>query len=200
MRRAVALLSSIFLLQIPGSAQNNVEIGDLAHHPLEADFPSGGQIKMRIRSAEIHIVGSDENKIAVHVGGMRGSDSDDVEAYFKRTGDSGELRVTGGPSSEVTITVRVPRSSSLKVHIFAGAVEVKDIQGDKDIELGAGDLTIGVGNAADYSHVDASVTSGAIEAAPFGESRGGLFRSFEKTGSGKYKLVAHVGAGDLTLK
>jgi hypothetical protein len=200
MRRAVALLSSIFLLQIPGSAQNNVEIGDLAHHPLEADFPPGGLLKMRIRSAEIHIVGSDEKKIAVHVGGKKGSDSDDVKAHFERVGDSGELRVTGGPSNEVIITVQVPRSSSLKVHIFAGAVEIKDIQGDKDIELGAGDLTIGVGNAADYSHVDASVTSGAIEAAPFGESRGGLFRSFEKTGSGKYKLVAHVGAGDLTLK
>jgi hypothetical protein len=61
-------------------------------------------------------------------------------------------------------------------------------------------LTVDVGNAADYSHVEASVTSGSIEASPFGESRGGLFRSFEKFGSGKYKLVAHVGAGDLTLK
>ena len=98
------------------------------------------------------------------------------------------------------ITVQVPRSSNLKVHIFAGAVEVKDIQGDKNIELGAGDLSIAVGNAADYSHVEASVTSGAIDARPFGESRGGLFRSFEKSGNGKYTLVVHVGAGDLTLK
>jgi hypothetical protein len=200
MRYAIALFCTLLLLPIPGSAQNKVEIEDLAHHPLESDFPAGGVLKMRIRSAEIHIVGSDEKKIAIHVGGKNGSDSDDVKAHFERIGDSGELRVTGGPSNEVTITVQVPRSSSLKVHIFAGAVEVKDIQGDKDIELGAGDLTIGVGNPADYSHVDASVTTGAIEAEPFGESRGGLFRSFEKSGSGKYKLIAHVGAGDLTLK
>jgi len=200
MRVAIALLAVVFVVPVPGLAASPVEFEDLAHHPLEADFPSGGQLKMRIRSAEIHIVGSDEKKIAIHIGGKNGSGSDDVKARFERVGDSGELRITGGPSNEVIITVQVPRNSSLKVHIFAGAVEVKDIQGDKDIELGAGDLTIGVGNAADYSHVDASVTSGAIEAAPFGESRGGLFRSFEKTGSGKYKLVAHVGAGDLTLK
>jgi len=200
MRCAIALLSTVFLLQIPSSAQTKVDVEDLAHHPLESDFPSGGVLKMRIRSAEIHIVGSDEKKIAIHVGGKNGSGSDDVRAHFERIGDSGELRVTGGPSNEVTITVQVPRSSSLKVHIPAGAVEVKDIQGDKDIELGAGDLTIGVGSPADYSHVDASVTTGAIEAEPFAESRGGLFRSFEKSGSGKYKLVAHVGAGDLTLK
>lgn len=200
MRYAVALFSAVLLLPIPNFAQDKVDIEDLAHHPLESDFPSGGVLKMRIRSAEIHIVGSDEKKIAIHVGGRKGSDSDDVRAQFERIGDAGELRVTGGPSNEVTITVQVPRNSSLKVHIFAGAVEVKDIQGDKDIELGAGDLTIGVGNPSDYSHVDASVTTGAIEAEPFGESRGGLFRSFEKSGAGKYKLVAHVGAGDLTLK
>jgi hypothetical protein len=200
MRCPIALLSAVFLLGVPSFAQNKVEVDDLAHHPLLADFPSGGQLKMRIRSAEIHIVGSDESKIAIHIGGKQGSDSDDVKAHFERIGDSGELRVTGGPSNEVTITVQVPRSSNLKVHIFAGAVEIKDIQGDKNIELGAGDLTIDVGNAADYFHVEASVTSGAIEAEPFGESRGGLFRSFEKSGNGKYKLIAHVGAGDLTLK
>jgi hypothetical protein len=200
MRYALALLPAIFLLPIPSFAQEKVDIEDLAHHPLESNFPSGGILRMHIRSAEVHIVGSDEKRIAIHVGGRKGSDSDDVRAQFERIGDSGELRITGGPSNEVIIIVQVPRSSNLNVHIFAGAVEVKDIQGNKDIELGAGDLSIGVGNPADYSHVDASVTSGAIEAEPFGESRGGLFRSFEKSGSGKYKLVAHVGAGDLTLK
>jgi hypothetical protein len=48
--------------------------------------------------------------------------------------------------------------------------------------------------------VEASVTTGGLEAAPFGESHGGLFRSFHKEGNGKYKLYAHVGAGDLTLR
>jgi hypothetical protein len=70
---------------------------------------------------------------------------------------------------------------------------------NKDVELSAGDLNIAVGNAADYSHVDASVMSGDLEAAPF-KSHGGLFRSFEKSGSGRYRLHTHVGAGDLTLR
>jgi hypothetical protein len=48
--------------------------------------------------------------------------------------------------------------------------------------------------------VKASVGTGEINAKPFGESHGGLFRSLQKSGSGKYKLVAHVGAGELTLK
>jgi hypothetical protein len=197
---ALALLAAAFLLPSPAVALNQVAVEDLAHHPLDAEFPSGGQLQMHIRSADVRIVGSDENKVAVSVSGKEARDSDDIKARFQRNGDFGELWVTGGPSSNVTITVKVPKSSSLKVRIFAGDVEVMDIQGDKNIELGAGDLTIGVGDAANYSRVEASVATGDIEAPPFRESHGGLFRSFEKTGSGKYKLIAHVGAGDLTLK
>jgi hypothetical protein len=200
MRWTVALLASILLLPIPGFTQTNIAIDDLAHHPIALDFPSGGQLDLRIRSAEIHIVGSDENKIVVRAEGSRGSDSTDINAHFESSGDTGKLRVRGGPDNNVTITVQVPRKSNLTVQIFAGDVEINGITGDKDIELSAGDLTIEVGNAADYSHVRASVNTGDIDASPFGESRGGLFRSFEKFGKGKYKLMAHVGAGDLTLK
>jgi hypothetical protein len=200
MRWTIALVASVLLLPIPGFALTDIAVDDLAHHPIEAKFPSGGQLDLRIRSAEIHIVGSDENKIVVRVEGSQGSDSTDINARFESSGDTGMLRVRGGPSSNVKITVEVPRNSNLVVRIFAGDVEVKDITGNKDIELIAGDLTIGVGEAADYAHVEASVTSGSIETGPFGESRGGLFRSFEKFGKGKYKLVAHVGAGDLMLR
>lgn len=86
------------------------------------------------------------------------------------------------------------------MRIPAGEVEVKDIAGNKDIELHAGELTIAVGSPAEYAQVAASVMTGEIEAEPFGESHGGLFRSFHKSGTGKYKLVAHVGAGELTLR
>lgn len=200
MRCAVAFLSAVSLLAIPTLAQSKVEVEDLAHHSFEADFPSGGKLSVRIRSAEIRIVGSDENKVAVRVSGKQGSNSTDMRARFERSGSSGVVQVVGGPSSEVTIVVQVPKKSNLFVRIFAGDVEVNGITGNKDIELHAGDLTIGVGDAADYARVEASVTAGSIEAEPFGESRGGLLRSFEKSGSGDYKLVAHVGAGDLTLK
>lgn len=207
MRGAVAFFSSVFvlfssilLLSIPGFAQTDVAVDDLAHHPIALDFPSGGQLEMHLRSGQIRIEGSDDGKVSVSASGRRGADSTDIRARFERSGDFGRLRVIGGPSNDVTITVQVPRNSGLKVRISAGEVEVRDVTGNKDIELSAGDLNINVGNAADYAHVTASVTSGSIEASPFGESRGGLFRSFEKFGGGKYKLAAHVGAGQLMLR
>ena len=94
----------------------------------------------------------------------------------------------------------MPRSAALFASIALVAPSglsdtdftVKDLQNHPF----AGDLTIAVGDAADYS----SVMAGDLEAAPFAESHGGLFRSFEKRGSGRYKLHVHVGAGDLTLR
>jgi hypothetical protein len=47
-------------------------------------------------------------------------------------------------------------------------------------------------------HVNEKAMS--LGAAPFSETHGGLFRSFEKSGNGKYKLHAHVRAGNLTLR
>ncbi|HEY6929512.1 MAG TPA: hypothetical protein VJA66_07540, partial [Thermoanaerobaculia bacterium] len=72
--------------------------------------------------------------------------------------------------------------------------------GNKDVELNAGDLTVAVHGPDNYAHVDASVYSGEVDAAAFGEEHGGLFRSFHREGAGPYRLHAHVGAGQLTLE
>jgi hypothetical protein len=196
----IAIASVLLVLPISSYPQNNVEVeNDLAHHGFYVDFASRGQLDLRIRPAEIHIIGSDEDRIVVRVGGRQGPNSRDVQARFEKHGNSGALEITGGPRNDVTITVQVPRESSLVVRVFAGDVEVRNVVGDKDVELNFGALRIGVGDTTGYSSVKASVSSGEIDAKPFGESHGGLFRSVEKSGNGKYKLRAYVGAGRLSL-
>ena len=200
-RFQVAVRFVVLFLPISSYPQNNVTVEhDLAHHAFYVDFASRGQLDLRIRPADIHIIGGDQDRIVVRVGGRLGLDSKDVEARFEKHGNSGVLEITGGPRNDVSITVQVPKESNLVVRVFAGDVEVRDIVGDKDVELNFGALRIGVGDATGYSMVKASVSSGEIDARPFGESHGGLFRSLEKSGNGKYKLRAYVGAGRLTLK
>ena len=200
MRFRIAVLFVVLFFAISSYPQNNVTVeNDLAHHAFYVDFASRGQLDLRIRSAEIHIIGSEEDRIVVRVGGRQGRDSKDVEARFEKHGKSGVLEITGGPRNDMSITVQVPKETNLVVRVFAGDVEVRDIVGDKDVELNFGALRIDVGDVAGYSTVKASVSSGEIDAKPFGESRGGLFRSLEKSGNGKYKLRASVGAGRLTL-
>jgi len=199
-RSALALFASLTLLVPAGLPDSKLEVKDLQNHPFVVDFPSGSRLSLHLRSGEFRIVGHDDNKIAVHLNGRNADNARELTVRFKHWDNDAELRVFGGPKNNLEVTIEVPSSAMLFVRMPAGDLSVEGVAGDKDIELHFGDLTIAVGNAADYSHVDASVMSGGIEAAPFGESHGGLFRSFEKTGSGKYKLHAHVGAGDLTLR
>jgi len=200
MRSGIAIVLMLLVLPIGSYPQNNAEVeNDLAHHTFYVDFAPRGQLDLRIRPAEIHVIGSDEGRIVVRVAGKQGLDSKDVQARFEKHGNSGVLEITGGPRNDVTITVQVPKESNLVVQVFAGDVEIRDVVGDKDVELNFGSLRIGVGDATGYSSVKASVSSGEIDAKPFGESRGGLFRSLEKSGNGKYKLKAYVGAGRLSL-
>lgn len=200
MRYAAAFLSALLLVATAAIAQNKVEVDDISHHPFVTDFPSGGELTLHIRSGDVHILGAHDKKLTVNAGGSEGAWSNSIDARFNRTGNSGDLDVSGGPRNQVTITVHVPENTNLWISVPAGNVEVTGITGDKDVSLRAGNLEIAVGDPASYGHVEASVTSGDIEATPFGESHGGLFRSFEKSGTGKYKLVARLWAGDLVLK
>ncbi len=175
------------------------EVTDLPSHPFQVAFPSGSQI-MHLRSGDFRIVGRDDGKITVRVEAKDPEKAKEIKVRFQRFDHSAELNISGGPKNDVRITVEIPKSTGLFVRMPAGQLEVNGITGDKDVQLHAGELIVGVGNPADYSHVEASVTTGGLEAPPFGESHGGLFRSFHKEGNGKYKLYAHVGAGDLTLR
>jgi hypothetical protein len=69
---------------------------------------------------------------------------------------------------------------------------------DRGTKGGAGDLRIDVGRADHYKKVDASLWSGDIKASAFQIFKGGLFRSFDWSGNGAYRLHAHLMAGDLT--
>ena len=201
MRWSVLALSGLLALLVPaGLPDSDLTVKDLRNHPFAVDFPSESNLSLHLRSGEFRIVGHSDNRVAVHVSGRNADNARDLTVRFRRSDNTADLRVFGGPKNDLEVTIEVPSSAMLLVRMPAGDLSIEGVSGDKDVELHFGDLTISVGNAADYSHVDASVMSGDLEAAPFGESHGGLFRSFEKNGTGKYKLHAHVGAGDLTLR
>src|ERR1700719_4035188 len=201
MRRPVfILLASLALLAPIGLSDSELRVKDLQNHPFAVDFPAGTNLRLHLRSGEFRIVGHSDNKIAVHLSGRNADDARELTVRFRRSGNDADLHIFGGPKNNLEITVEIPSSAMLFIRMPAGDLSVEGVSGDKDIELHAGDLNISVGDAADYGHVDASVLSGDLEAPPFHESHGGLFRSFAKNGTGKYTLHAHVGAGDLTLR
>jgi hypothetical protein len=191
---------ALALLPVTVGAADKTEISERGIPHFEAQLPSGARIALHLRSGNVRIVGSDDGKLTVDISGKNKGNIDDLRYRFTRSSGRAELNVSGGPRNDLDIEVRIPRNSELYARVPAGDVTIENITGSKDVELRAGDLTISVGNPSDYSHVEASVMAGDLQASPFGESHSGLFRSFKKSGSGKYTLYAHIGAGDLTLK
>ena len=106
-----------------------------------------------------------------------------------------------GPGhNDFRVTIRVPSRADLYVRLSAGELSLRGIEGNKDVELNAGEIDIDVGRAEDYGQVDAGLWAGEIEAAPFRMSKEGLFRSFDWRGPGKYRLHAHLMAGEIRLR
>jgi hypothetical protein len=199
--RTPFLLASVLALAVAsGTAQTKLDVKDIENHPFTADFHSGGKLRMYLRSGDFRVVGGLDNKITVRITGRNADRASDVRVQLEGSNDSADLTVSGGPKNDLEVIIEVPKKTGLFVRMTAGNLELQHVVGDKDAELHAGELIIDVGEASDYSRVDASVYSGGLEASPFGESHGGLFRSFHKEGNGKYHLHAHVGAGDLTLQ
>ena len=200
MRTSSLLAFGLLFIAASAAAQTKIDVGDIENHPFSTDFKSGGKLRMYLRSGDFRVVGGADNKITVHVMGENAYRASDLRVRLEGSNDAADLTISGGPKNGLEVTIEVPRKTALFVRMPAGNLELRQVIGDKDAELHAGELMIDVGESSDYSRVDASVYSGGLEARPFGESHGGLFRSFHKAGNGRYHLHAHVGAGDLTLQ
>jgi hypothetical protein len=191
-------LACILLCSVVSPAQSNRPPTQLDDSHFELDFRRHGEVRMHIQPSALQISGSDEDKIKVHYWSNR-EDSSDVKVRLESSGNTANVYVGKGPQSDFHVEIQVPRKSDLYLRIMAGRVVIDHVAGDKNIELSAGDLTVQIGAASDYSDVEASVYTGALNASPFGVSKGGLFRSFHKKGPGGYRLYAHVGAGQISL-
>jgi hypothetical protein len=202
MRTATLILSAVLLAPAAGQAQRWVEANDIVNHPFSTDFAAGGKLRLCVRSGEVRILGTAEPRISVEIDGWNAHDerTRKLKVKFRQTGPDGELRVSGGPKEDLTIIVRIPSETDLHAEIPFGEVEIDNVRGNHDVQLSAGELTMDVGNPDDYAYVKASVLAGELDAGPFDEYRGGLFRSFRKEGDGRYRLRVHVGAGELRLE
>jgi hypothetical protein len=188
---ASLILSSTFLV----AQSQNIE--EVAKSPVETKFAAGGQIRMNLCSTGVDIVGRDTDQLSVSYNSSYGHD---VKVGIHVSGNHADLRIRDCPHNNFHITIEIPKSADLHVRMAAGDMNIRGIAGNKDIEMHAGQLTVDIGQAADYAHVDASVWTGELDAPPFDVDKGGLFRSFEKTGPGKYLLHTHLAAGEIDLR
>jgi hypothetical protein len=200
MKRLVLLSALLALVApvLPANSKSEVVLAGKSH--MEFTCPPSTPLRLHVRSGEILILGTDDDKVTVDLAGKNVDKIQDVKGRFSIAKNVADFHLSGGPKSELQIIIHVPKNSDLTARIFAGDVSVQDVTGNKDLELRAGQLTISVDKPEDYGHVDMSVSAGEVDAEIFGDSKGGLFRSISRETVGRYRLHAHVGTGQLSVR
>ncbi|HXZ41483.1 MAG TPA: hypothetical protein VEG68_12150 [Terriglobales bacterium] len=200
MGNALRVVTACLLFACVGFCQVRQETFSLVHHGFEAELASGTNLRLHLHEGDFRVVGSDSDKISIHVDGKNLEQAKRIKIRLKRANGTVDLRLSRVPKNELQVTIKVPVSTNLYARLRGGDLTVEGVRGDKDLELTGGDLTIGVGEPQQYSWVDLSVRFGDISGSQFGDPKGWLGNSVHKLGTGKYRLHAHVMAGDLVLK
>jgi hypothetical protein len=200
--RLVCCAASAALLaySIAGFAQTKIPCSQTVSYPLQ----SRSMLTIDSKPAGLHIVGTDQGAIHVSCSASNEESVRNVAFHFSPTANGGKLSIDAPHlqhgNNGLEVKVEVPRRTNLSIRMFAGQVTVEAVKGDKDIEIGAGQITISSIHDGDYRNVDASVGVGEVQARAFGIDKGGFFRNFsKKNASGEYRLQAHVTTGQIEL-
>ena len=166
------------------------------------EFAPNGGLRITLRAGDVRIVkGTDSQHIKLRYS-PRSKDLDAarrVRLSFDAHDSQAEIRFSAPQGVDIDAEIEVPSPVSLQVRIKAGDLTIEGIEGDKDLQLDVGDVNVGVEPKPDYWKVDASTHIGDIQGSVFGEQEGWLGKSVKFHGEGHYRLLAHVGIGDITF-
>jgi len=191
---AAAILGTV--LAAPASPQTSTRPSD----SLERPFVQNGKIRMNLSAGDYVINGTSDKRIRIAWSAHEEATVRQAHANADVRGNEATISADGPTNNTgLRFTIDVPSQTDLYVRLTAGDITIEAVRGNKDVELYAGDLRIDVGRADDYNHVDASLWAGDLNAAPFNVIKGGLFRSFDWSGHGPYRLHAKMKAGDMRL-
>jgi hypothetical protein len=185
----LALSASLTWGQSPTGHERRYELRPDPNWPLEIELGSG----------DYQIVVSSSDSIAVVYEEGKPGDLSKVQVRIGSGHGQNYLKIAG-PKSNFHAVIEVPRKTDLRVRMGVGGLRVGDIEGNKDIEVRAGNLELNALRPQDYAQADFSVRIGDVNAPTFKNVKSGVWRSFRTVGPGKYHLHAHVGVGDLTLR
>jgi len=176
-------------------------------HSDARDFAPGGTLHLHLSVGDVNIRRGDSPKIVLHytVKSRHERNVKDARVDFDVRGNDADLEFHAASNSNTSFDVEleVPANTNLDVHAKVGDLTVEGIEGDKDLELGVGDIRV-VRENADYRLIQASSgigdVSGDVRDNERGEVTGWLGKTLKYHGDGKYELRAHVGVGDITLE
>ena len=204
MNRISRLLGVFFVLAsglaTSALAQSLEKTVNLKDQVFETNLASGATLRLHLHDGDFRVVGADTDGLTVRAEGKHLDQARKIKIQEVRDGDTLDLTLSHVPKNELQVTITIPRNTHLYARMRGGDLTVDGVSGNKDLALTGGDLTVGVGDPAEYAHVDLQVKFGDISGSQFGSPKGTVGNSVLADGPGQYQLQAHVFAGDLMLK
>jgi len=152
---------------------------------------------------DVHIRRGDSNKISLRytVKSHHERNVKDAHVDFDVHGSDAtiEFHAPSGDNTQFDAELEVPQRTNLDVHNKVGDVTVEEVDGDKDLTLGVGDIRV-ANRTPEYRLVSASAGIGDVNGDGYGTTSGWLGKTLKYHGDGKYELRAHVGVGDIRLE
>jgi len=171
-------------------------------HSDAREFVAGGYVHLRLKVGDIHIKRGDSTRIRLEytVKSRRERNVKDAHVDFDVKGNDANIEFHARSSNtQFDVELEVPANSNLDVHEKVGDITIDSIEGDKDLDLGVGDIRVAAGGQSAYRLVRASTGIGDVDSGGYGQSSGWLGKTLKYRGDGKYELRAHVGVGDIRL-
>ncbi len=192
--RVIALTAiGLAISVIPGLASSHTQV---------FDSPPGGSLWFRLRGGNLHITrGTDPQHIVVRYtpDPKKPQEEKNVQIRSRLHGSQVRVEVNAPLSLSVDVEIEVPSPISLEVHMTGGDLTVEGVEGDKNLQLFAGDLKVDVGTLQNVRDAEVSVGVGDVSVPAIGEVHGWLGHTWKYQGNGQYRLYAHTSFGDVSL-
>ena len=198
-KRIYSVVLLCFFL-VPVALANDWKYEETRHDARE--FVSGGYLHVRATVGNVHIKRGDSSMIRLEyrVKSRNERNVKEARADFDVRGNNAtiEFHAPSGGNTNFDVELEVPQNTNIDVHEKVGDITIDNIEGDKDLDLGVGDIRVASGQAR-YKLVRADTGVGDVHSSGYGETRGWLGKTLKFRGEGKYELRAHVGVGDIHL-
>ena len=194
MRRVVLFLTAIGVFcTLPGLSATHTEV---------LECPAGAHLWFKLRGGDVHIKrGADSAHLVVrytpdpHKPELERA----VQLRWRAHGASLRVEIHAPMSLSVDTELEVPSPLSLEVHMTGGDLSVEGVEGDKDLQLFAGDLKVDVGSLESLREAEVSTRVGDTDVPSAGTEHGWLGHTWRYQGPGLYHLYAHTTLGDVNL-
>lgn len=175
---------------------------------ISKSLPANGTVVLEMNVGEVRVVRADEQKtIRLKIEPQAFYDDATVQSWVRRFDVAGDrasidLKLPKHQNNRdgAVVTVSVPAQTDLKLELGVGDLSIRGIEGNKDLHVGIGQLTVGVTDGAKYNDVRTGTKIGDAEDAVFHQHSGGFFPKTQHTSlQGIYKLHATVGIGQVDV-